>query len=196
MRIILNIVLEFFFQRSIYALCAFVRLRSRVANIFEHAMTPCKFVFFCLCLFWSVLTYAQEKLNPIQFELAKLAQNEFVALSQWRNKAVIVHFWSMDCPPCIRELPALNAFAETAQIPVIAIALDSRRDAHAFANKQAAKLVHLAAPARPQGLLARLGNRKGALPFTAMLYSNHSLCKTHAGEVDAAWLAATTRQCQ
>lgn len=39
-------------------------------------------------------------------------QGQDVPLSHWYGKPFILHFWATWCPPCIRELPSVNATAK------------------------------------------------------------------------------------
>ncbi|MBF0876819.1 TlpA family protein disulfide reductase [Gluconobacter cerevisiae] len=43
----------------------------------------------------------------------KNEQDQDVPLSHWYGKPFILHFWATWCPPCIRELPSVNATAKT-----------------------------------------------------------------------------------
>lgn len=62
------------------------------------------------------------------------AKGRMVSLSEFRGKAVFVHFWATWCPPCVREVPEFLEFARSqAGKPVqfIAVSLDSSwGDAH------------------------------------------------------------------
>ncbi|GAP23836.1 thiol:disulfide interchange protein II [Gluconobacter frateurii NBRC 101659] len=42
----------------------------------------------------------------------KNEQNQDVPLSHWFGKPFVLHFWATWCPPCIRELPSVNATAK------------------------------------------------------------------------------------
>jgi thiol-disulfide isomerase/thioredoxin len=46
-------------------------------------------------------------------------------LRSLRGKRTLVHFWATWCAPCIRELPALLAFARENRIKLLAVSLDS-----------------------------------------------------------------------
>lgn len=37
---------------------------------------------------------------------------ETVSLADYRGRVIFLNFWWTDCPPCVRELPALQAFNE------------------------------------------------------------------------------------
>jgi hypothetical protein len=51
------------------------------------------------------------------------------------------------------------------------------------------------APAQPEVLLRRFGNKLAALPYTVVLNARHQICTTRLGEVDAAWVATAIATC-
>lgn len=54
-------------------------------------------------------------------------------LSDHRGHVVVLNFWSIDCPPCIRELPSIDTLAEIAagwgDVDVVAVSIDRGWDA-------------------------------------------------------------------
>jgi len=63
------------------------------------------------------------------FSVPLLDGNEFT-LSTTQSKVVLIDFWDTDCPPCIREMPALKAlYAEFQEqgFEIIGISLDARK---------------------------------------------------------------------
>lgn len=68
------------------------------------------------------------------FELTNL-EGEKVSLSDYRGKYVLLNFWATWCPPCRREIPALNEFHEENKENFIVLAVDlgeSREKVHQF----------------------------------------------------------------
>lgn len=45
-------------------------------------------------------------------------------LTEMQGRPLILHFWATWCPPCRDELPALLAYAEEGDLPVLAVSLD------------------------------------------------------------------------
>lgn len=54
-------------------------------------------------------------------------------LSSYRGRIVILNFWAIWCPECVRELPSLDAFAE-ANKDVVVLGVASERDPQTVRN--------------------------------------------------------------
>lgn len=141
---------------------------------------------------------AEPAKNALDFELP--SRDGFVRLADLPPGMTLINFWRSDCPPCVRELPLLADTARDTGLRFIAIALQRPQETAASPpNLQAALrlptlLVH--GPSMPQGLLARFGNRSGALPHTVLLDRDRRPCAQRTGEVDATWLNAALQRCQ
>ncbi len=75
-------------------------------------------IIFFLVFFIAVYIFLQpsvKKGNPApDFRLSDLNGQE-VALSQFRGKVVFLNFWATWCPPCIEEIPSINALQKKVQ---------------------------------------------------------------------------------
>ncbi|WP_306606721.1 TlpA disulfide reductase family protein [Azonexus sp.] len=134
---------------------------------------------------------------PLDFELSD--GHRFITLSSLPAMPTVVNFWRADCPPCLREMPELAALARSGQARVITVALQRPTEtAAAPAEIQAvlrAPLLVLHGPSEPRGLLARFGNRIGALPHTVILDTGRRACAQRTGEINRQWLAASLTAC-
>jgi thiol-disulfide isomerase/thioredoxin len=108
-----------------------------------------------------------------------------LALADFRGKPLVLNFWATWCPPCVTELPLLDAFHREHRVSgwtVAALAVDSPTPVREFLLKRP-----LAMPVGLAGLEGvefgrSLGNLQGGLPFTVVLDS--------AGEVRSRQLGA------
>jgi thiol-disulfide isomerase/thioredoxin len=134
--------------------------------------------------------------DRLEFELATLNGNAFVKIADFPNRAVLINIWGTECPPCVKETPLLNAQSQIYKnVQFLGIATDDRMSSLRFASRFNVRYPQLQAPKDPSGLLRRLGDPHGALPFTVVLDSQHRICAQRLGEVDAGWIAAAVRQC-
>lgn len=140
---------------------------------------------------------AQPAKSALDFELSD--GQRFVRLAELPPRLTVINFWRADCPPCVRELPALAELAQRGEARVITIALQRPAEtAAAPAVVQAAlqaPLTLLHGPSDPRGLLARFGDHSGALPHTVVLDAERRPCAQRSGEINAAWLTAALGLC-
>jgi thiol-disulfide isomerase/thioredoxin len=117
---------------------------------------------------------------------------ETVELAAWRGQPVLVNFWATWCPPCVEELPLLNAFYR-ANAPqgwqVLGLAVDQPSAVRSFLQK-----LPLDFPVGMAGLagteLSRsLGNPSGGLPYTIVLGREGTVLHRKIGQVSEADLA-------
>lgn len=136
--------------------------------------------------------------TPLDFELSNGQQ--FVKLSSLPSMPTVVNFWRADCPPCVREMPELASLARQGKVRVITIALQRPSETAAAPNsiQQALRppVLSLHGPSETRGLLARFGNRVGALPHTVVLNPQRLACTQNTGEIDRQWLENAIIDCQ
>ena len=100
------------------------------------------------------------------FSLPALDGVRFVRLSDQQGP-VLVNFWSRDCPPCVTELPRLQAFADAHPTwTVLLVSTDTPTAATEFVRAHAITLPVLRPGGNVAALMRSAGNRVGALPLT------------------------------
>jgi thiol-disulfide isomerase/thioredoxin len=109
-------------------------------------------------------------------------------MQTFQGRPLLVNFWATWCPPCVEELPLINAFYEENKgngWQVLGLAVDKVTQVKAFLAK-----TPLAFPVGMAGLggteLSRtLGNLGGGLPFTFALDSSGGIVQRKMGQVSA-----------
>jgi len=118
-------------------------------------------------------------------------EGEAFALADLRGQVVVVNFWATWCPPCVREMPTLQAFAaENPQVVVLAITDpndgQTPTDIQAFIAEYALENLQFGLDER--GML-RLNFNAYNLPTTFILDAAGVVRFRQIGEVTAADLA-------
>jgi thiol-disulfide isomerase/thioredoxin len=96
-------------------------------------------------------------------------QGAKVALSSWAGRPVVANFWATWCPPCVKEMPELDALHKKYPgVQFVGLGVDTAANIRAFTRK-----VHVSYPLLVTGhdgiqLMRDLGNQAGGLPFTVV----------------------------
>ena len=137
--------------------------------------------------------YAARRLQLSEPQLAGFWERSFptpdgstLALAGLRGRPLLVNFWATWCPPCVEELPMLNAFyRENASKgwQVVGLAIDQPSSVRKFLDR-----LPLDFPVGLAGLggteLGRsLGNLTGGLPFTVVLGQGGRVLHRKMGQV-------------
>jgi len=112
-----------------------------------------------------------------------------LALERFRGQPLLVNFWATWCPPCVEELPLLNAFYREHQArgwQVVGLAVDQLPAVRSFLQK-----LPLAFPVGMVGFagteLSRiLGNPGGGLPYTVVFDQSGVVLHQKVGKVSRA----------
>ena len=117
----------------------------------------------------------------------------YAAAHTLAGQVLVLNFWAPWCPPCVAELPLIDAQLGAMALKnfqFLAIALDDLAPVQRFWRARA--FTHLqtvvAGYAGMQGM-QRLGNRSGQLPFTVLLGADGAILHSHLGALAAADVA-------
>jgi len=108
------------------------------------------------------------------------------ALSQWKEKALIVNFWATWCAPCVKDMPELSALqteVASKNIQLIGIGIDSATNIAEFTSKYAISYPLYVAGMGGSELSRQFGNDAGALPFTVLIGRDGQVKKTYLGRL-------------
>ncbi len=111
---------------------------------------------------------------------------EVLNLSAFQGKPLLLNFWATWCPPCVDELPMIDAFwRENASKnqQVVALAIDQPSAVRRFLARQPLGFpVGLAGLAGTE-LAKSLGNAAGGLPFTVFFKADGSIWRQKMGQL-------------
>jgi len=97
---------------------------------------------------------------------------------RWR----LINFWASWCPPCVKEMPVLDAYYQaqgSTGVQVIGIALEDAADAYAFLQRVPVDFPIFAEPNTRTDSSVRLGNTRGVLPYTVLIDPQGRLVARH-----------------
>lgn len=113
------------------------------------------------------------------------------ALAQWQGRWLLLNFWATWCPPCVEEMPLLQATARRfadARLAVVGIGIDRLDALRRFQAEFSLDIPLLAAGADGSELARELGNSSGALPYTVLVSPQSRLVETQLGRLHPATL--------
>ncbi len=119
----------------------------------------------------------------------ELPEGGQLKLSAFKGRPVVLNFWATWCPPCVEELPLLDAFQRSnasKRWQVLGIAVDNAKAVQRFlAQTPLSFPTPLAGPAGVD-LSKSLGNLNGGLPFTVVVNSVGTIAWRHMGKLSEA----------
>lgn len=132
---------------------------------------------------------AQAAQSLWDLRLARPEGGELV-MAEFQGRPLLINFWATWCPPCVRELPALDRFAQAqrARLQVVGLAIDKPAAVLDFLRKQPVAFPIGLAALEGTELSRRFGNVMGGLPFTVLLDGRGQVAQRKVGETHTAEL--------
>ena len=103
-----------------------------------------------------------------EFETPK---GETLKLADFRGKPLVLNFWATWCPPCVEEMPLLDAFFRQNAVngwQVIGLAIDQPSRVRQFMGQFPVQYPIALGGMNGSELGRQLGNEQGGLPFTVV----------------------------
>jgi thiol-disulfide isomerase/thioredoxin len=110
-----------------------------------------------------------------------------LVMSTLLGRPLLLNFWATWCPPCVREMPLLDAFRRdrsAAGWQVVGLAVDGPTPVREFLQRSPVGFPIGLAGFDGAALSKELGNRTGGLPFTARFDRGGQLKDHHLGELE------------
>ncbi|MGZ5179739.1 MAG: TlpA family protein disulfide reductase [Ramlibacter sp.] len=118
-----------------------------------------------------------------------------LAMASLRGRPLLVNFWATWCPPCVEEMPLLDAFAQqqaAAGWQVVGLAIDQPSAVRQFLGRTPVRYPIGLAGLEGTELVRALGNTNGGLPFTVVLGPDGAVRQRRMGKLSRADLQAWT----
>jgi thiol-disulfide isomerase/thioredoxin len=113
--------------------------------------------------------------------------------AEWEGRILVWNFWATWCTPCREEIPLLIAAREKygpSGIEIVGIAIDNAAKVREFSSSLNISYPILLAEADGLGLMLKLGNRSGGLPYTVVIDQQGNLVHRKLGALKQADLDA------
>lgn len=105
-------------------------------------------------------------------------------MKQWLGKPVVVNFWATWCPPCVKEMPDLEALHQKyPDVHIVGLAVDTAVNVRKFNEKVQVSYPLLMIGHGGIERMRSMGNRAGGLPFTVVYDANGKVSETILGQV-------------
>ncbi len=147
---------------------------------------------------WSVWKQPAPRLGDLvwQQSLTQPAGGELV-MASLRGSPLLLNFWATWCPPCVKEMPMLDAFYQAQRArgwQVVGLAVDSPTPVREFLKRVPVSFPIGLAGMEGSELSRALGNPNGSLPFTVVLNRKGDVVVQKLGSIEADDLALWASQ--
>jgi thiol-disulfide isomerase/thioredoxin len=123
---------------------------------------------------------------PLQSYTFNTPDGASLELGALEGKITVLNFWATWCPPCVEEMPELDALyseLKAKNIELIGIAVDSPANVNEFLKKTKVSYPIVLAGLAGTELGKKLGNQQGGLPYTVVLDEKGKVLLAKAGRI-------------
>ena len=109
-----------------------------------------------------------------------------LAAAGFKGRPLLINFWATWCPPCIEELPLIEAFYRQNSSngwQVLGIAADKKSSVASFLIKMPLSFPIAIAGLEGVAVSRSLGNLAGGLPFTVVLGRDGQVIQRKIGQI-------------
>lgn len=111
-------------------------------------------------------------------------QGSQVELTQYLGKPLVLNFWATWCPPCVKEMPDLDALhLKHPGVNIVGLAVDTLVNVEKFTKKVQVSYPVLIAGHGGIQLMRTLGNKQGGLPFTVVFNEKGQVATKILGQI-------------
>ncbi len=106
------------------------------------------------------------------------------SIGDFDGRVVLLNFWATWCPPCLEEVPALDALAAELRdrgLRVVGVALEERAPVARFAREHGVGYPLLPGGRAAFDIAAEYGNARGTLPYTVVIDRDGVIRAAHQG---------------
>lgn len=109
-----------------------------------------------------------------------------LALLSFKGRPLLINFWATWCPPCVEELPLIDAFYQENLKngwQVLGLAVDQLAAVNTFLGRTTINFPVALAGSAGIEMSKSLGNLSGGLPFTVVLNAGGKVAQRKIGRV-------------
>jgi len=111
------------------------------------------------------------------------------SIGDFSDRVVLLNFWATWCPPCLEEIPALDALHRELGdegLSVVGVALEDAEPVQAFAAEHDVGYPLLVGGRKAFDIAAEYGNGRGTLPYSVVIDRTGTIRATHQGALTRA----------
>ena len=133
-------------------------------------------------------TVTPDALQAVWLSEFDTPKGETLKLADFRGKPLVLNFWATWCPPCVEEMPLLDAFFRQNSVngwQVIGLAIDQPSLVKRFMGQFPVEYPIALGGMNGSELGRLLGNAQGGLPFTVVFDATVNVKVQKLGKLSA-----------